>query len=133
MRVVLLLHQELHHYLSAVVSWSTLSKDGCHSCCLHNIRSSEFLQFFAPLRYERLVSCGFYGLFGCLGRGLEERTHIAIAAAIGVTGIASLLPSPRAIARISRPPIAHPSAAQPRAPQARTLRPARLSPRQPPL
>ena len=98
---MLLLHFQLHHHLFAVVSWSTWSKDGCHVCCPHNIRSSEFLPFFAPLRDERLVSCGFYGLFGCLGRGLGCSPHIAIAAAIGVTGIASLLPSPRAIARIS--------------------------------
>ena len=97
------MHFQLHHHLFSVGDWSTLSKDGCHSCCPHNIRATEFLEFFAPLRDERLVACCFYGLFGCLGRGLGCSPHIAIAAAIGVTGIASLLPSPRAIARISPP------------------------------
>ena len=101
---MLLLHKELHHHLSAVRYWCAGTKYCCHAgfiqevvilcgddttCGDHDVGSAEFLEFLDNLRDKGLMtSCQrgdtqhmdvvLDGLFGCLGRGLEQRTHIDI-------------------------------------------------------
>ena len=77
-RRLLLLHQQLHNRV--LRGDDTTGGD-------HDIRTAEFLELLDDLRDEGLVTCGKGGntqymdivlhrLFGCLCRGLEERTHI---------------------------------------------------------
>ena len=101
---MLLLHEKLHNNFRRIGYRGSGAEDGCNTGFVqevivlrgddtsggdHDVRSAEFLEFLDDLRDEGLMtSCEagdtqhmyvvFYGLFGCLGRGLEERTHIDI-------------------------------------------------------